>query len=172
MSFCGSQVDRVELKVLRRSKLPQHKTFPSPSPAPTLLPEATWVSDLLVPTPALETPPHLTEEPLAAPTCWRRVVNIHIVVFSTDWLLYKWLWENSSVYLHMVLSFHQVALWRQSTAAAHQERWGSPSAATAPSRPIRRFCSWDLCPQKNPTDLWVRPLRGDCQYLFSADCLK
>lgn len=77
---------------------------------PTLLPEATWVSDLLVPTLTLETPPHLTEEALAAPTCRGWVVNIHIVVFSTDWLLYKRLWENSSVHLHVVLSFHQVAL--------------------------------------------------------------
>jgi len=32
------------------------------------------------------------------------------MVFSTDGLLYERLRENSSVYFHVVLSFHQVAL--------------------------------------------------------------
>lgn len=51
---------------------------------------------------------HLAEEPLAAPSGRRRVIDIDIMVLSAHWLLHKRFLENFSINLHMVLSLNQV----------------------------------------------------------------
>lgn len=52
----------------------------------------------------------LSEEALAATTSRGGVVDVDVVVLGTDRLLNKRFLEYFSVHLHMVLSFHQVAL--------------------------------------------------------------
>ncbi len=57
----------------------------------------------------------LSEESLAATSSRGGVVDVNVVVLSTDRLLNKRLLEYLSIHLHMVLSFHQVTLWETHT---------------------------------------------------------
>lgn len=52
----------------------------------------------------------LSEEPLAASTGRRRVVDVDVVVLGADRLFHKRLLEDFSVHLHVVLALHQVTL--------------------------------------------------------------
>lgn len=63
---------------------------------------------------ALVQHPHLSKEPLASTPSRSWIINVNIVVLSTNWLFYKRLLENFSIHFHMIFSFNQVAFWRNS----------------------------------------------------------
>lgn len=61
----------------------------------------------------ITTKTNLPKEALAATTSWGRIVDIHVVIFSWDWLLYKGFGKYLTIHLYMIFPLNQIALWKK-----------------------------------------------------------
>lgn len=76
--------------------------------SPALVLPPIWLSQML------KCLPYLSEEALTSSSGWTGVVDVNIMVLCTHWLLHKGLGKDSSIYLYLVFTFYQVALWSKS----------------------------------------------------------